>query len=726
MGDLRHELENLQLSVSQSLGDGHCLFYSFVASWNSQFPHRPKTTLDAVIKCCLQEYHRGIDLYANFIDESISDRDTQLQRYIERKNYNQPICDIFPQILANGFCVNVSILNEKRDQQFEYFQAPTISENCTDTLYLHRINDNHYNGLVGREISKIPNAPQKCTYSRDFLLSANSSGQISRPVRKTLFKYQLWKPRVFQNHSKKWTLVRRKNKKSRLDSTTKQFGSGPKTSDDENISGPALSNIFSVLSESEDTTNVVTADIKPHPDKHIKTKSKLTKSKSVPSNKYTVSSDEGIKIGLLNPCSVCNKALLIRDLINTDDLDILALTEVWQPTDPILSQLVPDGYNVVLNLRCDGRKGGGVAVVHRDNIKCSILEKYNFPSLDAILVKLIASGKVFHLCVLYASESKVNATSSNRFIKEFSPILLDDLSSLKNILLVGDFNYHVNKRDDAYASTFLGLLNSCGFKQHIDFPTHVRGKTLDLVISRDGELRPAKISFDGKVSPDHFTVTFHLDFCKPTSVPKVAHSRNWKMFSLDNFLSELSSAGLDRIKSTSDVSEAVKIYNSVLEEMVNKHAPLCSKVRRRRQAPWYNDSIRQAKRNRRQLERRWRKSKLFCHWEDYRVACNEVNYKLKQAHQEYYHQLFENSKSQKEVFQIGNSLLFGKSSKILPDYDSAEEMAERFINYFKEKIELIRQKLPNPKTVMSRNRSFGHRDQIIIDRSQACFPGGNC
>ena len=48
------------------------------------------------------------------------------------------------------------------------------------------------------------------------------------------------------------------------------------------------------------------------------------------------------------------------------------------------------------------------------------------------------------------------------------------------------------------------------------------------------------------------------------------------------------------------------------------------------------------------------------------------------------------SKSQKETFQLGNSLLFSKTNKIISNYVSVEAQAERFAHYFSDKIKNIR------------------------------------
>ena len=100
----------------------------------------------------------------------------------------------------------------------------------------------------------------------------------------------------------------------------------------------------------------------------------------------------------------------------------------------------------------------------------------------------------------------INASANDVFIKEFTPILQEELYTLNNLLILGDFNYHVNKVDNPYAKSFLGLLESFELKQHIDIPTHIKGNTLDLVISRDDELRPTNLCTDTSVSPDHTTL----------------------------------------------------------------------------------------------------------------------------------------------------------------------------------------------------------------------------
>lgn len=66
-----------------------------------------------------------------------------------------------------------------------------------------------------------------------------------------------------------------------------------------------------------------------------------------------------------------NKAISICDHIISDDIDVIALTETWLGTDvdnAVLQDLVPNGFDVIHNLRVN-LKGGGVAIIFRKNLK---------------------------------------------------------------------------------------------------------------------------------------------------------------------------------------------------------------------------------------------------------------------------------------------------------------------------------------------------------------------
>lgn len=54
-------------------------------------------------------------------------------------------------------------------------------------------------------------------------------------------------------------------------------------------------------------------------------------------------------------------------------------------------------------------------------------------------------------------------------------------------MLVGDFNFHIDRQTDCDAKRFVSILDSFDLVQHVAGPTHRDGHTLDLVITRASE-----------------------------------------------------------------------------------------------------------------------------------------------------------------------------------------------------------------------------------------------
>ncbi len=59
------------------------------------------------------------------------------------------------------------------------------------------------------------------------------------------------------------------------------------------------------------------------------------------------------------------------------------------------------------------------------------------------------------------------------FIKEFGDFQSELVLAADKVLIVGDFNIHVDNDKDALGSVFIDILNSFGVRQQVSGPTHV-------------------------------------------------------------------------------------------------------------------------------------------------------------------------------------------------------------------------------------------------------------
>ena len=70
-------------------------------------------------------------------------------------------------------------------------------------------------------------------------------------------------------------------------------------------------------------------------------------------------------------------------------------------------------------------------------------------------------------------------SSFSSFITDF--LQLVNSTNTNDIITIGDFNIHMNKRHTSMAK--INILHS--LIQNVDFPIHVSGNTLDLIITKD-------------------------------------------------------------------------------------------------------------------------------------------------------------------------------------------------------------------------------------------------
>lgn len=222
-------------------------------------------------------------------------------------------------------------------------------------------------------------------------------------------------------------------------------------------------------------------------------------------------------------------------------------------------------------------------------------------------------------------------------------------------------------------------------------PTHIHGHTLDLVITRATDNIVSDIYTTRPDFTDHYPVHFRLACEKPTCLRKTITYRKLKSIDVDNFREDITNSSL-LTDPVTDLFHAVTHYNTLLSELLDTHAPLITRsVSLRPRAPWFNDTIKEAKVDRRRLERTFRNSKLESDKEAYKEQCVVVNSLILSSKQSYFRDMVSDSEGdQKALHRIMDRLLHTKSESPLPSYDSAADLADKMAHFFIEKVETIR------------------------------------
>jgi len=170
--------------------------------------------------------------------------------------------------------------------------------------------------------------------------------------------------------------------------------------------------------------------------------------------------------------------------------------------------------------------------------------------------------------------------------------------------------------------------------------------------------------------------------------------RNIKGIDSVSFANDISSSLGDLDFDDGSVDDMLGRFDSCILSVLNTHAPLQQRTRSiKPTSPWFDETIRDARRKRRQCERKYLKSKNQCDHDEYVAQSNITSKLVQSAKESYYQENLENSNN-KNMFQTLNQLL-NNVTKQLPDFGSLNETCNNFARFFDEKVSKIRQDLDN-------------------------------
>lgn len=219
--------------------------------------------------------------------------------------------------------------------------------------------------------------------------------------------------------------------------------------------------------------------------------------------------------------------------------------------------------------------------------------------LSALLLKLMLLFK-FLSCPFTAHLNLILCLT-----RELTELFALASSICPAMVLLGDINIHVDNKTCLNTVQFMDTLDCFNITQHVNFPTHNKGHTLDLVCSVDVDINQLE-SHELPIS-DHKLLSFNLPLpsSKLVSQRRVISFRNVKNINCDHFASLISEH--HDLKTVED-------YNSVLSSTLEVLAPRKERVVSfSKTSPWYTSELRLLKGKNRQLERQFKKSGLTVH-----------------------------------------------------------------------------------------------------------------
>ena len=402
-----------------------------------------------------------------------------------------------------------------------------------------------------------------------------------------------------------------------------------------------------------------------------------------------------LNVHIWNARSVRNKTISICDYIIEYEPDILFFTETWLRSDEqvIIGELTPPGYTFMNSPRDGYTHSGGIGIVFKDEMKLTkVTVDFTSNTFEHICVTDCTKNIRF-VTVYRPPPSQENGFTTSGFLSEFEDFLETVTLLQGKLLLVGDYNIHMDCIYKSEVSRFTNILSAYGLKQHVEGPTHKRGHTLDLVISNPEDNIIHECKVQDEVLSDHYFIQCTLKWRKPQPQRVKVTRRNYRDLNMSSFVQDVEE-GLRQFPTDGSVDLQVETLSRTILEVLNKQCPLKSSLRRVCSSPpWYNTEIHEARRSKRRMERKYRKNKTDANKQLYLDEKKTFNDMLVTAKTEYFINKLA-STDPKGMFATVNTLL-NKASTILPDTVSPKQLSDDFADFFSNKIKNIRKNMDN-------------------------------
>ena len=374
----------------------------------------------------------------------------------------------------------------------------------------------------------------------------------------------------------------------------------------------------------------------------------------------------------LNCQSMINKTTGILEYLHDNCVDIAILQETWlkRGDEGKINEIGEYGYKVLKSSRQSDVTGGGVAVLYKSHIvinKISInssITNSRFKTFEYICCNIEVKEGVIKLVNLHRLPySDKHRFTPNMFLEEFDDFLHTFLSIPGSTLIVGDFNFHVENDKDRYSNKFLELLVSHNLSQHVKGKTQKSGGTLDLALTEGLCKLIDNVVVDEDFEPsDHFPVNFSI-LCslENESLSKRVSVRDIRNLDMDKFREDLGNSDLCNPSKYCNLplNSVVKLYDSILTDLFNKHCPLVEKHNKAEHSKsrWFNHDLHLLKQSKRRAERQFKRNRTLVNRRQYTQVKNQYNFNLKATRDEYNQQTIAKCKDDKKSLHKALAML---------------------------------------------------------------------
>ena len=220
----------------------------------------------------------------------------------------------------------------------------------------------------------------------------------------------------------------------------------------------------------------------------------------------------------LNSRSLVNKLSNFQSYVYSTPYNIYCITETWLSDSIFDCEILPCGYTLYRKDRAS--RGGGVLIAVHDSLSSTLVPSP--PELEVITINLNFQNDPITLCTVYCSPN-----SCEDYQKRLLSYLYNITTSSEGIIIIGDFNvpdicWSSLSGSSAFSNSLCEFVYEESLSQLINCPTHIKGNTLDLILTNvENLISNLSVSEPHPLIPsDHFTLSFDFKFAFPPLTKK--------------------------------------------------------------------------------------------------------------------------------------------------------------------------------------------------------------
>ena len=357
------------------------------------------------------------------------------------------------------------------------------------------------------------------------------------------------------------------------------------------------------------------------------------------------STARSLTIGHSNVRSLVPKMDSVQQTLSDHNIDVMCLTETWL-TEKVQNRfLVFPGYKLVRRDRparpgqdrpAAGSRGGGVAIMYREHLKCDILKdiQTDSASIESLWVSISGGGRrSVTVGAVYRPPSKPIADGLDILHSQLQAAV----STGRSVFCLGDFNVNLLSPSTPSTRQYLSVLNDLSLSQLISTPTHFDPPSiLDHIITN---LSSQKCSVTVPPVPiaDHLTILVSVPFSRRKSERKSFKIRPWRKVNWDALCLYLLQAEWEPMYRAEGIDGKLEKFMHVWLSAIDVHCPIKTVTPRRPHCPWLenNPELRQMMRERDLAFSAWRASGVDSDLLTYRQLRNRAKCLLAKAKRDY-------------------------------------------------------------------------------------------